>query len=64
MLKARERYGKDLGYSSKNAEMEFIDSMFGRDRQLEATEKFMASMRLWNLRFDANCEDILRRPEQ
>lgn len=64
MLKARERYGKDLGYSSKNAEMEFIDSMFGRDTQLEATEKFMASMRLWNLRFDANCEDILRRPEQ
>jgi hypothetical protein len=38
--------------------------MFGRDTQLEATEKFMASMRLWNLRFDANCEDILRRPEQ
>jgi hypothetical protein len=43
---------------------EFVDSIFGRDRHLEATEKFMASVRLWNLRFDANCEDILRRPRQ
>jgi len=41
---------------------EFVDSIFGRDRQLETTEILMASMRLWNLRFDANCEDILRNP--
>lgn len=42
----------------------FIDSIFGRERQLEATEKFMGAVRLWNLRFDANCEDILRMPDQ
>ncbi|TGO43731.1 hypothetical protein BOTNAR_1338g00010 [Botryotinia narcissicola] len=48
----------------KNAGTEFVDSIFGRDRQLEHTEKFMASVRLWNMRFDANCEEILRKPGQ
>ncbi|APA06667.1 hypothetical protein SS1G_04752 [Sclerotinia sclerotiorum 1980 UF-70] len=48
----------------KNAGTEFVDSIFGRDRQLEQTEKFMASVRLWNMRFDANCEEILRKPGQ
>ncbi|KAI9795393.1 MAG: hypothetical protein M1833_007181 [Piccolia ochrophora] len=41
---------------------EFVDSIFGRDRELERTEKLMQGMRLWSMRFDANCEDILRRP--
>jgi hypothetical protein len=48
----------------KNAGIEFVVSIFGKDRQLNATEKFMASIRLWNARFDARCEDILRRPGQ
>ncbi|KAH6678467.1 hypothetical protein B0J14DRAFT_323634 [Halenospora varia] len=63
MLKAGKR-GKDSAQLGKNAGTEFVDSIFGRDRQLESTEKFMASIRLWNLRFDANCEEILRRPGQ
>ena len=62
MLKAGKRHGKEQAQLGKNAGIEFVDSIFGRDRQLENTEKFMASIRLWNLRFDANCEDILRRP--
>ena len=41
---------------------EFVDSIFGRDRKLEDTEKLMTGMRLWSMRFDANCEDILRNP--
>ena len=41
---------------------EFVDSIFGRDRKLEETEKLMTGMRLWSMRFDANCEDILRHP--
>ncbi|KAI9717226.1 MAG: hypothetical protein M1828_007420 [Chrysothrix sp. TS-e1954] len=41
---------------------EFVDSMFGRDRRLEDTEKLMTSIRLWSVRFDTNCEAILRRP--
>ncbi|KAI9741576.1 MAG: hypothetical protein M1818_004382 [Claussenomyces sp. TS43310] len=62
MLKAGKRHGKESVQLGKNSGIEFVDSIFGRDRQLENTEKFMASIRLWNLRFDANCEDIIRRP--
>ncbi len=46
----------------KNSGCEFVDSIFGRDRELEKTEKLMTGMRLWSMRFDANCEEILRRP--
>jgi hypothetical protein len=54
MLKAGKKGStSQLG---KNAGIEFVDVIFGRDRQLENTEKFMSSIRLWNLRFDANCE--------
>ena len=63
MLRAGKK-SKDQTQLGKNAGTEFVDSIFGRDRQLEQTEKFMSSIRLWNLRFDANCEDILRRPGQ
>lgn len=59
MLEAGTKQG-----NAQNAGTEFLDSMFGRDRGLPATERFMASVRLWNLRFDANCEDILKRPGQ
>lgn len=62
MLKAGKKLGKEQVQLGKNAGIEFVDSLFGRDRQLENTEKFMSSIRLWNLRFDANCEEILRRP--
>jgi hypothetical protein len=62
MWKAGTKHGKDSGKLGKNAGTEFVDSIFGRDRQLEVTEKLMASIRLWNRRFDANCEGILRRP--
>ncbi|KAF3936190.1 hypothetical protein ABW19_dt0203178 [Dactylella cylindrospora] len=46
----------------KQAGKEFVDAMFGKDRELERTEKLMTGMRLWSTRFDANCEEILRRP--
>ncbi|KAL6706457.1 hypothetical protein ACN47E_005396 [Coniothyrium glycines] len=46
----------------KNSGREFVESIFGRDRELEKTEKLMTGMRLWSMRFDANCEDILRYP--
>jgi hypothetical protein len=42
--------------------IEFVKSIFGRDRQLDRTEKLMQNMRMWNMEFDADCEDILRRP--
>lgn len=59
----RESGGKGAPVSmGRNSGCEFVESIFGRDRELENTEKLMNSIRLWNMRFDANCEDILRRP--
>lgn len=60
MLKASKRKDAQLG---QNSGIEFVNTMFGRERKLEKTEHFMQSVRLWNLRFDANCEDVLKHPE-
>lgn len=59
MLKAARKKQSGLG---KNAGVEFVDTLFGRDRELAKTERFMQNVRLFNLRFDANCEEILRSP--
>ena len=59
MLKAAKRKQTGLG---KNAGVEFVETLFGRDRELDKTEKFMQNVRLFNLRFDANCEEILGNP--
>ncbi|KAK7402401.1 hypothetical protein QQX98_011843 [Neonectria punicea] len=61
MLKAAKRKQSGLG---RNAGVEFVQTLFGRDRELAKTEKFMQQVRLFNLRFDANCEEILRNPTQ
>jgi hypothetical protein len=61
MWKAAKRENKGISMG-KQAGCEFVKSIFGRDRELETTEKLMNSIRLWNMRFDANIEDILRRP--
>ncbi|KAF5615411.1 hypothetical protein F52700_13381 [Fusarium sp. NRRL 52700] len=57
----------DTGESKQDVEkavgVAFIETIFGRDRELERTEKWMKSVELYNLRFDANCADILRNPE-
>ncbi|KAI4200493.1 MAG: hypothetical protein LQ350_003863 [Teloschistes chrysophthalmus] len=64
MWKAARRDAKGGGTvkMGKSSGCEFVDSIFGRDRELERTEGLMQSIRLWNVRFDANCEDVLRRP--
>ena len=63
MWKAAKKEGaKGSVRMGKNSGTEFVDSLFGRDRKLEATESLMQSVRLWNVRFDANCEAILKRP--
>jgi len=59
MLKATKAKKTQLG---RNSGVEFVETLFGRERELEKTEKFMQSVRLWNLRFDANCEEILQNP--
>lgn len=59
MLKAAQKKGGALG---KNAGVEFVETLFGRERELDRTERFMQGVRLFNLRFDANCDDIIRNP--
>lgn len=62
MLKAGKTVGKKPAELGNNAGIEFVDLIFGQNGQSQNMEKFMTSVRLWNLRFDVNCEDILRRP--
>ncbi|KAH6614974.1 hypothetical protein C7974DRAFT_403016 [Boeremia exigua] len=58
----KENRGEKPVSMGKNSGREFVESIFGRDRELEKTEKLMTGMRLWSMRFDANCEEILRHP--
>ncbi|KAI1324755.1 vegetative cell wall protein gp1 [Xylariaceae sp. FL0255] len=60
MLKASKK--RDTSQLGKNSGVEFVETLFGIDRELNKTERFMQSVRLWNLRFDANCEELLKRP--
>lgn len=58
MLKASKKRtgdGRALG-------VEFVDTLFGRDRELDETEKFMTSLTLWEHRFRTNCHEILQQP--
>ena len=59
MLRASKARGSQLG---SNAGIEFVKTLFGYEREMPATEKFMQSIRLWDLRFDANVEEILKNP--
>ncbi|KAH0056065.1 hypothetical protein KCU90_g6185, partial [Aureobasidium melanogenum] len=61
MLKtAKRERGSEKLYMGNNSGREFVETIFGRDRELERTEKLTTGIRLWSLRFDANCEDVLR----
>lgn len=63
MWKAARREGtKGSVTMGRNAGCEFVDSIFGRDRELENTEKLMSHIRAWSMCFDKYCEDILRMP--
>lgn len=61
MLKIPAKKAKD-NMLGTNAGVEFVNTLLGRERELEKTERFMANVRLWDLRFDANCEEILKKP--
>ncbi|KAH0145291.1 hypothetical protein KCU67_g12698, partial [Aureobasidium melanogenum] len=61
MLKTAKRdRGSEKLYMGNNSGREFVETIFGRDRELERTEKLTTGIRLWSLRFDANCEEVLR----
>ncbi|KAG6009721.1 hypothetical protein E4U21_001469 [Claviceps maximensis] len=59
MLKAGTKKGSGLG---KTSGVEFVHTLFGRERMLSKTENFMQSARLFNFRFEANCDEIVRNP--
>ncbi|CCF33408.1 vegetative cell wall protein gp1 [Colletotrichum higginsianum] len=52
------RKGEPLG---KTAGVEFVTTLFGREGELDKTERLMQGCRLFVLRFDANCEDVLQK---
>jgi hypothetical protein len=63
MKKAKEDAdGADVKQLGKNSGLEFVNSIFGRDHELEKTEKLMTGMRLWSMRFDSPCDEILKHP--
>ncbi|KAJ9137743.1 Vegetative cell wall protein gp1 [Pleurostoma richardsiae] len=59
MLRASKAHRSQLG---ERAGIKFVETLFGREHELERTERFINSVRTWNVRFDANCEEILRVP--
>ena len=60
-VKAKAAKGKERKVMGEKSGIEFVESFFGRDRNLERTEKAMQNMRLWLTRFDANCEEALHK---
>lgn len=54
-----EETGKTKQDVEKNVGVAFIETIFGKGGELKRTERLMLNMRLYNLRFDANCEEIL-----
>lgn len=60
----KESKGKNKVQMGKNSGIAFVESLFGKERELERTEKLMTGMRLWSMRFDANCDEILRHPDR
>jgi hypothetical protein len=61
MLRSSAKPKKE-GQLGKSAGVEFVETLFGHDREKDKTDRFMTSVRLWNLRFDTNCEEILKKP--
>ena len=62
-VKAMEEDGKREGKNKKKGVMSgvaFVRELFGEDGKSEAMEKVVNGMRLWNMGFVANCEEIIR----
>ena len=67
MWRGARREGSAAGKAGKvvmgeKSGVEFVATIFGRDRELPRTEKIMSGIRLFNMRFDHDCEDLIRRP--
>ncbi len=61
MWKAAKREGsKGTVKMGKHSGCEFVDTMFGRDREMEETEALMQRIRHWTMNFDAKCDEVLK----
>ncbi|VUC30519.1 unnamed protein product [Clonostachys rosea] len=58
-LPTSEREKTELG---NHFGVRFVETLFGRDRQLEKTERLMQKIRVWNMRFDTYVLEILNKP--
>ncbi|QGI96232.1 hypothetical protein CEK26_009301 [Fusarium fujikuroi] len=54
-----QKTGKTKQDVEKNVGVAFIETIFGKGGELKRTEGLMRNMRLYNLRFDADCEEVL-----
>ncbi|KAL2107035.1 hypothetical protein VUR80DRAFT_5797 [Thermomyces stellatus] len=59
MLKASKQGAPALG---KNSGVEFVETLFSPDRELERTKRFVDSLENWVTRYNANCEHIVQNP--
>jgi hypothetical protein len=48
------------GKLDTGAGVEFVETLFGRNREYDNTTKFMQQIRTWIFRFEQNCEAILK----
>jgi hypothetical protein len=60
MMEAVEIDDKGVKKMGKKSTLMFVDAIFGKDHKLEKTEKLMIGLRLWSMRFDTHCEDIIK----
>ena len=60
MWKQVKKGGKKSEELKKDAGVEFVEAMFGRDRELQRTELLMQKIRTWTHRFDANVDEVLK----
>ncbi|KAI0019186.1 vegetative cell wall protein gp1 [Xylariomycetidae sp. FL0641] len=62
MLQASKK--KEVVQLGENSGVEFVVTLFGRDRELHETEKLMQKIRTWTFGFDRDCEDVIQRPTE
>ena len=59
MLKASKKGVSSLGM---NSGVEFVETLFSPDRELERTKRFVKHLETWVKRYNANCDEIVQYP--
>lgn len=56
--------GKGASALPMNSGVEFVETLFGADRELAETERFVDALEKWVKRFNANCAKIVNDPSR